>query len=732
MSRFSYILNRFQRGQANPKFLGNIDAREYQESSELLENCTIGSVGGAFKRPASKHIVSVERPYELAPPEDEIEYKEDPFLIPFITEESTFFLVLFKKSAMYPEDIKVIEASTGSIDSVSFTSCDYQDYLPAFSYIDSFLGGTWQYVQYGNTMFITHSSGNQPPMVVYYTQNGFVADFYLYYRLVKSSGVFDKGITLRMPYKDPNILPVTMTPSGTTGDITITPLYNGGVTQGSSYGIVKGSLLKITHGATTGVVIVTGHTSGLSFNAKVIIELGGTAATDFWELGAWDGYRRPSYTSGAPTYIANYPRSVTIHDARIYWGGSVDEPNAIWGSVAGNVLNMMQRKLAQDASSDTSGLYYSGEITNLDAFSFRPGTTELSSIKWMGTSRSLVVGTSSSEFLVDGGNEILGALNINIKPQTFWGSEAVQPVLYGTEILFVTRGGKKIRNFRYSDENGAYVSFDMTSLSDLGIDSNIELLTRDTATDTVWGLDRSGNLFSITYSDGYSQFAAVKHRLSNGSSDVDRVLSVYCVRGTVYVLAQRGEDFFSFSSIDLTYEPVSGEEYEYLDFLESATAYDAGDSTASVDLPDSEVSTTEIYVQKDNEIYGPFPVTSGTATGLPSSLIGDVSIGCGYKMKLRSLPLEAGGEFGPGTGDVVRIDTVTARLFKTHGGIIKGNESSYPEKISVGTDLFTGDNSALKLSQGPTRKPQVYIESEIGKPLNILALIFKGVNNIAS
>lgn len=732
MSRFSYTLNRFQRGQANPKFMGNIDTREYQESSELLENCTIGSVGGAFKRPAAKHITSVARPYEWTIPVEGMEYKEDPFLIPFIVEESTFFLVLNKKSGIHPEDIKVIEASTGSINPVSFTSCDYQNYLLPFTFVGDFVGGTWQYVQYGNTMFITHSSGSQPPMVVYYTENGFVADFYMYYRLVKSNGVFDKGITLRMPYKDPNTLPVTLTPSATTGDITITPLYNGNITQGSSYGIWEGSLLKITHGATTGVVIVTGSTSGLSFNAKVIIKLGDTAATDFWELGAWNGFRRPFYTSGTYTYVANYPRSVVIHDSRIYWGGSVEEPNTIWGSVAGNVLNMMQRKLAQDATSDTSGLYYSGDITNLDAFSFRPGTTELSSIKWMGTSRSLVVGTSSSEFLVDGGNEILGALNINIKPQTFWGSESVQPVLYGTEILFVTRGGKKIRNFRYSDENGAYVSFDMTSLSDLGIDSNIELLTRDTATDTVWGLDRSGNLFSITYSDGYSQFAAVKHRLSNGSSDVDRVLSVYCVRGTVYLLAQRGEDYFSFASVDLTYEPVEGEEYQYLDFQRNTTVYDALDGSASAEVGESDLGTDEAYIQKNNVIYGPYEVTGGVATGIPLELMGTAKIGCGYKMKLRTLPLEAGGEFGPGTGGIVRIDTVTARLFKTHGGIIRGNESSYPEKISVGTDLFTGDNSALKLSQGPTRKSQVYIESEIGKPLNILALIFKGVNNIAS
>lgn len=84
---------------------------------------------------------------------------------------------------------------------------------------------------------------------------------------------------------------------------------------------------------------------------------------------------------------------------------------------------------------------------------------------WALGDRSLLCGTATRELAIGALNtqEAVSGSNIDSKPQSFYGSEAVFPIQLGSETVFVERGGRRLRSAAYDFGSDRYLAADLTA-----------------------------------------------------------------------------------------------------------------------------------------------------------------------------------------------------------------------------------------------------------------------------
>lgn len=84
---------------------------------------------------------------------------------------------------------------------------------------------------------------------------------------------------------------------------------------------------------------------------------------------------------------------------------------------------------------------------------------------WALEDRKIIIGTASKELAIGALNTqaAVAADNIDSSPQSFYGSEAVDPVQLGSETVFVERGGRRLRSAAYDFGSDRYQAADLTA-----------------------------------------------------------------------------------------------------------------------------------------------------------------------------------------------------------------------------------------------------------------------------
>ena len=230
--------------------------------------------------------------------------------------------------------------------------------------------------------------------------------------------------------------------------------------------------------------------------AKIVSYISATAVDAITE---YPFFNTSAIASGAWEYEAGYedvwsssrgwPRTVTFHEGRLYFGGSKSRPTTVWGSKVGLFYDFQASESLDDDAIDAT----------LD-------TNQLNTIVDMTSSRDLQVFTTGGEFYVPqtGTDPITPATLVfkavsrnGMKPGT-----RVQSLETGT--LFVQRQGKALNEFLFSDTQLTYVTQRISLLSGHLLKTpNRIALRRATSTDEgdllyiVNGADGSMAVYSI-------------------------------------------------------------------------------------------------------------------------------------------------------------------------------------------------------------------------------------------
>ena len=241
------------------------------------------------------------------------------------------------------------------------------------------------------------------------------------------------------------------------------------------------------------VVSVTDDTMLLSPSDDVAAEsasntitlVGKLVASTDWSLGAF------SPTTG-------YPSTVSFYEERLVYAATSTQPQTLFFSQSGDFDNF------QDGVNDAEAMIYT------------IGSNQVNIIRYLASSRSLVVGTSGGEFAVRAGasDQALTPTNIQIKRQASYGSADIQPIQSGNATLFVQRAKRKLRELTYNFDSDSYQAPDLTILAEHITETGInEIASMQEPDNIIWAVLDDGTFCGMTYRREEEVIAWHRHKL---------------------------------------------------------------------------------------------------------------------------------------------------------------------------------------------------------------------------
>ncbi len=221
-----------------------------------------------------------------------------------------------------------------------------------------------------------------------------------------------------------------------------------------------------------GVVKITAVADdGLSATADVVNDLFDDVATTDWSEGAWSVKR-------------GYPRTLALHEQRIYYAGTAYRPQSVWGSVIDDFENFRL------SANDDAGLF------------FTLAAQEANPIQWMTSQDRLLIGTAGEEWTLGSSdqNSAITPSNVQAVRQSSYGSKSLRAMVVNDVILFVQRQGRKVRELVYSFEKDGWVAPDLTMLAEHVTRGEILECAFQQQPDAIyWTVTGTGQLVGMTY-----------------------------------------------------------------------------------------------------------------------------------------------------------------------------------------------------------------------------------------
>lgn len=225
-----------------------------------------------------------------------------------------------------------------------------------------------------------------------------------------------------------------------------------------------------------GIAAITGFTDTTHVTVTVVRQLPNTVvsgSTTRWAKQAWN------VTDGYPTGIALYRERLCFC-----------RNQTLWTSVAGDYENFQ----FQDG----------GQLTADMAVTITFGAQRNDRLRWIATIGDvLMAGTASSEFAIgpQSTSEPFGPLNVSAKPLSGYGCLGLQPVPVSESLMFVERGGRRLREARYNIEVDGVASRDLTIFADhiFGRGTCAGLAHQRVPFGVLWSTTVNGQLKGFTY-----------------------------------------------------------------------------------------------------------------------------------------------------------------------------------------------------------------------------------------
>ena len=380
------------------------------------------------------------------------------------------------------------------------------------------------------------------------------------------------------------------------------------------------------------------------------------APTLDWDEQSWSAKR-------------GYPAAIAFHENRLCFAGTLAEPDTVWMSKIGSFFN-----------------FDVGEAEDTDSINLVAATGDVNQIRYMVSNRDLQIFTASGELYVPTYlNQAITPTNAQIRKQTPYGSEFVQPASIDGATVFVQTGGRIVREYLYTDSEDAYTSTSISTIashlindpkcmavvhSGFGLPDSYAALTLDNGDMTLFSSNRAEKRASwtrVTTEGSFCSVVAIHDRLfANIWYDSKLHLCEF--------EANIGLDKYVSGTIAANKVDVS-------------QAFSDGDVVKVVD-------------DEDNYI-GEFTVDSSDEIDL-TGYSGVVYAGLDYTAKVITNPVDASLGNGPATGEIRGITNVVVD--------VKSTNSMKINNRSVISSDFTGKKEVRLL--GYNRNPQVTIEQD--------------------
>ena len=477
----------------------------------------------------------------------------------------------------------------------------------------------------------------------------------------------------------------------TDGDETLRLRIVAGTASETSTEAAPRFVLEAADARVDGLVKITAVASAVSATCEVISPLLDTSPTYVWTEGAWSTAR-------------GFPRVVTMHENRLWFGGTAAEPLRVWASVTGDIENFRRSSL-DDAS-----------------LSFTPTAGELNPVQWMASQgKELVMGTIGDEWTISGEGQPITPTNVKFERQSAHGSAQVQAVMAGEVIAFVQRGGRKVRRISARSDADAWATSDMTVLAEHVTQGGIRQMAYGSHPNAIlWAVTGDGKLLGLTLEVEQNVFGWHVHE-TDGL--VESVAVVYGADADEVWLAVRRGSARSIERLDPRVFSRRWVELDRMIFSDAAKVIDLAPASATVGGL-AHLNGKTVVVLADGVEHPTRVVSGGSITlAAPASR---VVVGLPFTSELQPSKREVQTDKGTAQGRLWRVSRVGAYVHDSRGGQVADSPTSRFERLpfETGAALYSGDLETA-IESNARRGVDVVVKTSAPLPLNIGALVLK-------
>jgi len=482
MTRFVDFTTNFSTGELDPLLRARVDLQQYGNALAKATNVLIQPQGGLRRRPGLKHILQL--------PNTSTESAGNGVrLVPFSFSVDDSYMLCFTHNRMYVIKNGVVQAN------INGSGNNYLTTTIGSSIVDDMC-----WTQSADTLIVVHPD-LQPVRITRTSDTAWTATTITFDSIPKyafnidfhtnngstltpsavsgnitltastthhDSGAAQAGTSTTITLKSTasatddiyNGMYVTITSGTGAGQIriiedyvgstkvaTVTPAWTTTPTSASNYSVTTWSVESVNQYVNAnpqGRARITRYISATVVEAVTEYPFFNTTAIDAgrWELehnyeDVWSSTR-------------GWPRSVTFHEGRLYFGGSKSRPSTVWGSKIGLFFDFVPFESLDD-----------------DAVEATLDTNDLNVITDIISSRDFQVFTTGGEFFVpQQGTEPITPLTFTFKNVSRNGIKPgtrVQSVESGS--VYIQRQGKSLNEFLFSDTQLTYITQRISLLS---------------------------------------------------------------------------------------------------------------------------------------------------------------------------------------------------------------------------------------------------------------------------
>jgi len=375
-------------------------------------------------------------------------------------------------------------------------------------------------------------------------------------------------------------------------------------------------------------------------------------------------------------------------------------------------------------------------------------------------SQTLLVGTTGTEYSISGGQDaILSVLNIDVAAISSHGSARVQPVKVGSSILFVSYDRKRLLELP-KDLRQYQSASELSSLSEGILDkalliqepslpyyilNGIQEMAYQESEGIVWlyclnTFTRKTSLLSLTIDRTSKSLGWAKHTLPMGaffaqiSGITSLPLSHQANKDFVFLYTNRLSGGYALERFWIRSRQS---------FINNTSSFDAVTSAFSANHLDfaklvSPVSDTFLIGTEYNQVVsavsaqgnylGDFTPSTGNITITNAASFSPILVGYKYTGEVKTMPIEAGAQFGVAQGSPRRGHEVSIFIDRSRGGKYKQSlaASEFPiDETGTAAVLRTGEVK-LSLNASPN-DTQTILKQDLPYPMTILWLMTKGI-----
>ena len=268
---------------------------------------------------------------------------------------------------------------------------------------------------------------------------------------------------------------------------------------------------------------ITAYTSVTEVTWTITVAATGSGGTE-WSLGAF------SDTTG-------HPSTTSFFEQRLVFAATTNEPQTIYFSKSGDYEN-----------------FTAGDGSNADdAMIYTIASNEVNKIQYLKAVRTLIVGTTASEWTVsaDGTDAVVTPTNVTIKRQSTFGSANQDAIAAGTAVLFLQRAKRKIRELAYNFDVDGYTAPDLTILNESITNTGIDQIAYQQSPHSIlWCVRNDGVLAALTYQRSENVVSWSRHKIGGHFAEATVTVTDYSniSTGTKLILTKSDGTTVTFTS----------------------------------------------------------------------------------------------------------------------------------------------------------------------------------------